>query len=111
MARFEGEVTTAQPVGRPPRHRVVLAAAVLTGLALVVGLPIGVALGRVAWTAFADDLGAAGGPRVPLLVLLAAAAGLLLLANAIGEWPARAAARRPLEAWAADQRAGGSTGA
>jgi ABC-type lipoprotein release transport system permease subunit len=84
---------------------------VVTTLALVVGLPIGVALGRVAWTAFADDLGAAGGPRVPLLVLLAAAAGLLLLANAIGEWPARAAARRPLEAWAADQRAGGSTGA
>jgi hypothetical protein len=40
MGRFEGEVAPAQPAGRPPRRRLLLAAAVLTGLALVVGLPI-----------------------------------------------------------------------
>jgi hypothetical protein len=42
-----------------------------------------------------------------VLLLLATAGGLLVLANLIGEWPARTAARRPLELRMADQRTGG----
>jgi putative ABC transport system permease protein len=66
---------------------------VLTLAAIGVGLPLGVVAGRTAWTAFADQLGAAGGPRVPLAVLALAAAGLLLVANVVGEVPARRAGR------------------
>jgi putative ABC transport system permease protein len=64
---------------------------VITAVALVVGLPLGVVAGRIAWTAFADQLGAAGGPRVPLVLLGVAAIALIVLANLVGEWPARSA--------------------
>jgi predicted lysophospholipase L1 biosynthesis ABC-type transport system permease subunit len=66
----------------------------VTLLALAVGLPIGVVLGRIAWIAFAEQLGVASDPQLPLALLAAAAAGLLLLANLVGEWPARTAGRR-----------------
>jgi hypothetical protein len=68
----------------------------VTSLALLVGLPAGAVAGRLAWTAFADQMGAAGGPRVPVLLLVGAAVALLVLANAIGEVPARQASRRPV---------------
>jgi hypothetical protein len=67
---------------------------IVTLLALGIGVPLGVVAGRVAWTAFADQLGAAGGPRVPLGLLGLAALGLLLLSNLVGEWPARQATHR-----------------
>jgi predicted lysophospholipase L1 biosynthesis ABC-type transport system permease subunit len=66
----------------------------VTLLALAIGLPIGVVVGRLAWTAFADQLGVAGDPRVPVALLAAAAGALLLVANLVGEWPARTAGRR-----------------
>jgi hypothetical protein len=62
--------------------------------AIVVGIPVGVALGRVAWTAFAEQLGGAGGPRVPMVLLTAAVAALLAISNLVGELPARRAGRR-----------------
>jgi putative ABC transport system permease protein len=66
----------------------------LTVLALAIGLPIGVVAGRVAWMAFADQLGAAADPRVPIAVLSVVTAGLLAMTNLVGEWPARSAGRR-----------------
>ena len=48
---------------------------IVTVLALAIGLPLGVVAGRLAWTAFADQLGAAGGPQVPLGLLGIAAVG------------------------------------
>jgi predicted lysophospholipase L1 biosynthesis ABC-type transport system permease subunit len=67
--------------------------ALLTVVTLVAGIPLGIAAGRVAWTAFADLLGTASGPRVPVLLLVAVAAGVLVLANLLGERPARSASR------------------
>ena len=64
------------------------------GVAMAVGLAVGIAIGRVAWIAFADQLGAMGDPRVPVPLLAGAVVGLVALTNVIGEWPARAAARR-----------------
>ena len=66
---------------------------IVTILALGLGIPLGVVAGRLAWTTFADQLGAAGGPQVPLVVLGLVAASLLGLSNLIGEWPARQATR------------------
>ncbi len=76
---------------RDLRRTVRWQANVITAVALVVGLPLGVLTGRLAWTAFADQLGAAGGPRVPLGLLGLAAVGVIALANLVGEWPARSA--------------------
>jgi hypothetical protein len=66
----------------------------VTLLALLVGLPLGVASGRLAWTAFADQLGVASEPQVPIALLGVAAVALTAVANIVGEWPARSAGRQ-----------------
>ena len=65
----------------------------LAGLALLVGLPLGVAAGRWSWALFARGLGipdAAITPTWPVMVMVPA---VILIANAAALWPARAAAR------------------
>ena len=69
-------------------------ALVVIAIGLLVGLPLGVALGRVGFTAFARDIGAAPQPVVPptvLCIVVAAAVGLAMVAAAL---PARRAATR-----------------
>jgi putative ABC transport system permease protein len=62
-------------------------------VSLVIAVPLGVALGRWVWTLLADDLGVVAQPRVPLLALVAVAAGAVLLANVIALVPGQIAAR------------------
>ena len=69
-------------------------ALVVVAIGLLVGLPLGVALGRIGFSAFARDIGAAPQPVVPPAVLgivVAAAIGLAMAAAAL---PARHAATR-----------------
>jgi hypothetical protein len=61
--------------------------------ALVVGLPLGVVLGRWAWTSLADNLGTVSEPIVPLVALLVAVPVVLLVVNAAAFAPGRIAAR------------------
>ncbi|HEY3239355.1 MAG TPA: ABC transporter permease, partial [Acidimicrobiia bacterium] len=68
-------------------------AAIIAMVAGVVGLPVGIVLGRLAWTALADRLGTTAGPVVPVTALAALVAGTLLVALAVAETPARHAAR------------------
>jgi putative ABC transport system permease protein len=63
-------------------------------LALVVGIPIGVVAGRVAWRLAAGGLGSEVGPFVPLTAIVAATLALLVLVNAYGQWLAHLAGRR-----------------
>jgi len=65
----------------------------LVVLALAIGVPLGAALGRWAWTAYADDLGAVVSPQVPPLPILLAVPVALLFANAVAAVPAWLAAR------------------
>ena len=68
-------------------------------VALVVGVPLGVAAGRWAWELTAAALGVASGPVVPGAAILAVAAGTLLAANLVAAVPGRAAGRlRPAAA-------------
>jgi hypothetical protein len=62
-------------------------------VALVVGVPLGVALGRWGWQFLAEDLGTVSEPIVPLAVLLVAIPVVLLALNAIAWFPGRIAAR------------------
>jgi ABC-type lipoprotein release transport system permease subunit len=60
---------------------------------ILVGVPVGVALGRWVWGLMADNLGVVSEPRVPVAALLVVVVGAILVANAIAFVPGRLAAR------------------
>lgn len=70
-------------------------ASTLVGVALLLGLPLGVAIGRWAWIFFADAIGVVPVPVVDVAPLAAAIPVALLLANLIALIPGRLAARTP----------------
>jgi len=70
----------------------------LAGVALLVGVPLGVAAGRWAWIFFAYDLGIPATAITPLPLVLLTIPAVILVANAVAFWPGRTAARlRPAE--------------
>ena len=78
-------------------------ASTLAGIALLIGLPLGVAVGRWAWTIFADAIGVLPVPVVDLPPVLLAIPVTLLLANLIALIPGRlAAATRPAAVFRAE---------
>ena len=60
---------------------------------IVVGIPLGVAAGQVVWRAFATNLGAVPVVTVPVWVIAALGAGVIVVANLLAIAPALAAAR------------------
>jgi ABC-type lipoprotein release transport system permease subunit len=62
-------------------------------LALVVGIPLGVAAGRAVWRLMMDSIGVEAGPSFALAVLVMVVAGTLVAANVVAFLPARSAAR------------------
>jgi len=69
---------------------------VLVGL--VLGVPLGVALGRWLWLLFADQLSVLSRPTIPVALVAALVAGLVILANLIAAVPAALAGRIPAAA-------------
>jgi ABC-type antimicrobial peptide transport system permease subunit len=75
----------------------------LVAVGLLVGVPLGVALGRSAWSLVADGLGVAPSPTVPAVALGAVIVGGLAAAATVALWPAhRAAATAPAESLRAE---------
>jgi predicted lysophospholipase L1 biosynthesis ABC-type transport system permease subunit len=64
----------------------------LAVLALLAGLPLGIAAGHWAWSLFADNLGISPGAITPVS-LLAIAPLVIVAANAIAFWAGRATAQ------------------
>ena len=62
---------------------------------IVVGVPLGVGLGRQFWILFARDIHAVPQPTVPIVTLIVVAVGGVLLANLVSAIPGRLAARTP----------------
>ncbi len=60
---------------------------------IIVGIPLGVALGQAVWRAFATNLGAVPVSIVPVEVMVALGAGVLVVANLLALAPAVVAAR------------------
>jgi len=60
---------------------------------IIVGIPLGVAVGQVAWRAFATNLGAVPVSLVPIGVIAALGVGVLVVANVLAAGPALAAAK------------------
>ena len=75
------------------RGAVAWQATTLTTFAFVIGLPVGIALGRWSWRRFADQLGVLSVPVVPVVAILIAVPSALLLANLTAVLPGRSAAR------------------
>jgi hypothetical protein len=67
-------------------------ATTFAAVALLAGLPLGVAAGRWAWILVNQDLGSAAGPVTPAVAVLAAVPLTILAANLLAALPARAAA-------------------
>ena len=65
----------------------------LAALALLVGLPLGVAAGRWSWQLFGNGLGIPADASVPVTLVLLMVPAVILIANAVALWPGRSAAR------------------
>jgi len=70
-------------------------ATTLAALSLALGLPLGVSLGRWAWTLFAEQIGVVPEPVTPLSLILLVVPAAVLLANLVAFLPAHKAARTP----------------
>lgn len=91
------DLAVLQATGLRPRQVVATTlwqATVTAVIALAVGLPLGVVVGRWSWSALAESIGAVADPVVPALALAGAALVVLLLANLVGVVPGWRAARR-----------------
>lgn len=66
---------------------------ILTGLAVLAGMPLGVAAGRATWALFARDLGIPAAAITPFPLVLLMAPAVILIANTLAFWPGRTIAR------------------
>ena len=78
-------------VARQVRATVAWQATAIAGTSLIIGLPLGIAAGRWAWTLFATQVAIEPTPVISPLLLFAFPA-VLILANAVAAFPAQAAA-------------------
>ncbi len=60
---------------------------VAVAIGTVVGVPLGIALGRWLWNLFASEIHAVSDPSIPGLSIFLIAVGVLLLANAVAALP------------------------
>jgi hypothetical protein len=68
---------------------------VIALIGLLIGIPAGIAFGRLLWLAFAHELSAVPDPVVPGGSIALAALAALVLANLVAALPGRSAARTP----------------
>jgi len=68
---------------------------VAVAFGVVVGVPLGIVLGRWLWILFARDINVVPEPTVPLLSVILVAIGAMIFANALAVIPGRIAARTP----------------
>ena len=62
---------------------------------VVVGIPLGIVIGRELWTLFARSINAVPDPTVPVLSVLIVGVGTLVFANLVAALPGRSAAHTP----------------
>jgi hypothetical protein len=65
----------------------------VTVVALVIGVPVGIAAGRIFWDVFAHQLEVVARPVVPVVEIALLVGGAVLVANLVAAVPARAARR------------------
>jgi putative ABC transport system permease protein len=96
VRRRHGDLAVLKVLGFVPRQvsaAVAWQATAFAAMAVLVGLPLGVAVGRWAWLLVAGQLGVVPEPAVPPRQVLAVIAGALLAANLIATAPGWVAGR------------------
>jgi predicted lysophospholipase L1 biosynthesis ABC-type transport system permease subunit len=68
-------------------------ASIMVVMAVAIGIPVGVIVGRLLWNAYATSLGVLPEPRVPLPAMLGVLPAAALIGNLASAVPARFAAR------------------
>ncbi len=62
---------------------------------VIVGIPLGIVIGRQLWTLFARNINAVPDPTVPVLSVILVGLGALVFANVVAAIPGRIAAQTP----------------
>jgi ABC-type lipoprotein release transport system permease subunit len=62
-------------------------------LPLLIGIPLGLILGRIVFRSFADSIGTVNDASIPVLLVTGMVAALVVIANLIAIFPARRADR------------------
>jgi Mg/Co/Ni transporter MgtE len=62
---------------------------------VIVGVPLGIIMGRELWTVFARNINAVPDPTVPAVTVILVALGALVFANVVATIPGLIAARTP----------------
>ena len=70
-------------------------ATVAVGIGLLIGVPLGIVVGRLLWDLFANRIYVVPSPTVPALAIGAIVVGALVLGNLVAAIPGRMAARTP----------------
>ena len=70
-------------------------ATVTAAVGVIVGIPVGIILGRQLWTLFARNIDAVPDPTVPVVSVILVGLGALVFANLVAALPGRIAARTP----------------
>ena len=63
---------------------------------VVIGVPLGIMVGRQLWVTFARSINAVPAPAVPLLATILIVLGAIAFANLVAALPGRRAARTPV---------------
>jgi hypothetical protein len=98
VRRRRHELAVLKAIGFRPgqlRASVLWQAGIVAVVGIVVGVPLGLALGRWLWTLFAEEIGAVPAPAVPIGSVALASLIALALAVGMSAVPARIAARTP----------------
>jgi hypothetical protein len=98
VSRSRREVASLRALGTtgPQLRRTVVAHGVTVGgIGLVLGVPLGVALGRVAYVDAAEGVGALARPAVPAVALVTLAVVAMLAVLVIAIWPGHRIAHLP----------------
>jgi FtsX-like permease family len=98
VRRRRRDLALLKALGFTPRQLIAAIACHATVVAVVgiiVGVPLGVVVGRELWTLFAQNLDAVPDPTVPVLYVLLVGIGALFFANLVAALPGRTAANTP----------------
>ena len=98
VRRRRRDLALLKALGFTPRQlaaAIAWQATVAAVIGIVVGIPLGIVVGRELWTLFAHNINAVPDPTVPVLSVFLVGVGALVFANLVAALPGRSAARTP----------------